>query len=134
MVQPANGWTPERIARLEYLWTRGLSASEIARELGGPAVTRSSVLGKALRLGLSKPPRKKPEARSVPATRAAPSPVVPQSRQGATDRRIGRECGWVYGDPRQPGWGYCGKPTTDGAQWCDEHRARVYVPRVPKDT
>ena len=45
-------WTKERIELLTKLWTEGLSASQIAAELGGD-VSRNSVLGKAHRLGLA---------------------------------------------------------------------------------
>ena len=45
-------WTEERIERLKELWTEGLSASEIAAELG-EGVSRNAVLGKAHRLGLA---------------------------------------------------------------------------------
>lgn len=44
-------WTEERIERLKTLWSEGLSASQIASQLGG--VTRNAVIGKVHRLGLS---------------------------------------------------------------------------------
>jgi len=44
-------WTDERIERLKKLWSDGLSASQIAAELGG--VTRNAVIGKVHRLHLS---------------------------------------------------------------------------------
>ncbi len=44
-------WTEERVARLTKLWTDGLSASQVAADLGG--VTRNAVIGKVHRLGLS---------------------------------------------------------------------------------
>ena len=44
-------WTDERVARLSKLWAEGLSASQIATDLGG--VTRNAVIGKVHRLGLS---------------------------------------------------------------------------------
>ena len=43
-------WTDERIARLQALWYRGATATQIAEELGG--VSRNAVLRKAHRLGL----------------------------------------------------------------------------------
>jgi GcrA cell cycle regulator len=52
-------WTDERIDRLKSLWTQGMTASQIADELGG--VSRNAVIGKAHRLGLQ----------------ARPSPVKP---------------------------------------------------------
>jgi len=44
-------WTDERVEVLKKLWAEGLSASQIAMELGG--VTRNAVIGKVHRLGLS---------------------------------------------------------------------------------
>ncbi len=44
-------WTDERITLLQQLWSDGLSASQIATQLGG--VTRNAVIGKVHRLGLS---------------------------------------------------------------------------------
>ena len=44
-------WTNERVELLKKLWGEGLSASQIAGELGG--VTRNAVIGKVHRLGLS---------------------------------------------------------------------------------
>jgi len=44
-------WTTERVELLKKLWGDGLSASQIAGELGG--VTRNAVIGKVHRLGLS---------------------------------------------------------------------------------
>lgn len=45
------GWTEERIALLRKLWSEGLSATQIAKQLGG--VTRNAVIGKVHRLGLA---------------------------------------------------------------------------------
>ncbi|MBV9540527.1 MAG: GcrA cell cycle regulator, partial [Alphaproteobacteria bacterium] len=44
-------WTDDRVEQLKNLWTEGLSASQIARALGG--VTRNAVIGKVHRLGLA---------------------------------------------------------------------------------
>ena len=44
-------WTDERIELLRKLWSEGLSASQIASELG--QVTRNAVIGKVHRLGLA---------------------------------------------------------------------------------
>jgi len=44
-------WTDERVEKLKELWAEGLSASQIAKALGG--VTRNAVIGKVHRLGLS---------------------------------------------------------------------------------
>lgn len=44
-------WTDERVELLRKLWSEGLSASQIAAQLG--AVTRNAVIGKVHRLKLS---------------------------------------------------------------------------------
>jgi len=58
-------WTDERIERLKEMWSRGITASQIADELGG--VSRNAVIGKAHRLGLQ----------------ARPSPVKPNEPEPA---------------------------------------------------
>src|SRR4051812_26367139 len=45
------GWTEDRVEQLKKLWEAGLSASQIAAELGN--ITRNAVIGKVHRLGLS---------------------------------------------------------------------------------
>lgn len=84
-------WTDERIDRLKTMWENGLTASQIADELGG--VSRNAVIGKAHRLGLNsrpspvkandsndKPaPAAKAKAKPVektPVARPAPAPVT----------------------------------------------------------
>jgi GcrA cell cycle regulator len=47
---PAELWTVQRTELLTKLWSDGLSASQIAAELGG--ITRNAVIGKVHRLGL----------------------------------------------------------------------------------
>lgn len=64
-------WTEERVETLKKLWMEGLSASQIAGELG-QGVTRNAVIGKVHRLKLSgraKPASSSPRAR--PASRPA---------------------------------------------------------------
>jgi GcrA cell cycle regulator len=64
-------WTDERIERLKALWTQGVTASQIADELGG--VSRNAVIGKAHRLGLqSRPSPVKPNEAEPAAAPAAP--------------------------------------------------------------
>lgn len=64
-------WTDERVESLKKLWESGLSASQIAAELG--SVTRNAVIGKVHRLGLSG--RAKSPASTAPRPRKAPRPA-----------------------------------------------------------
>jgi GcrA cell cycle regulator len=77
-------WTDERVEYLKKLWTDGLSASQIAAELG-QGITRNAVIGKVHRLGLSgrekssnsahpaRPRVKQPTRPVAPAPRNAPA-------------------------------------------------------------
>jgi GcrA cell cycle regulator len=78
-------WTDERVERLKTLWLEGLSASQIAAELGG--VTRNAVIGKVHRLGLSgrakpqvQPVRPAPSQARQKSVSAAPRAPAPASR------------------------------------------------------
>jgi GcrA cell cycle regulator len=79
----ANAWTEERVERLKKLWSDGLSASQIAAELGG-GVTRNAVIGKVHRLGLRGRARwrRVRQARRRPSTHSAAAAGRP-SRQPA---------------------------------------------------
>lgn len=73
-------WTDERVEQLKKLWSEGLSASQIAAQLGG--VSRNAVIGKVHRLHLSSRgrttssgTRTKKAAQSVSA-KAAPKAVT----------------------------------------------------------
>lgn len=87
-------WTVERVELLKKLWTEGLSAGQIARQLGG--VSRNAVVGKVHRLKLSThgrktaaPARKKKPAKdwnvggqkpkTLPATSTTSVPTPPPS-------------------------------------------------------
>jgi len=90
-------WTDERIERLRALWTKGMTASHIADDLGG--VSRNAVIGKAHRLGLQSRPspvkpnepeprpkakaKEKPEAAPVQAKAPAAEPPAPRPKAEA---------------------------------------------------
>lgn len=85
-------WTDERIEQLRSMWEKGLTASQIADELGG--VSRNAVIGKAHRLGLKSRPspvkatEKAKPARSAPVPKpAAPTPTpAPRAAEPASAR------------------------------------------------
>jgi GcrA cell cycle regulator len=72
-------WTDERIDTLKKMWDSGMTATQIAEELGG--VSRNAVIGKAHRLGLQSRPSpvkaNEPKAESAPKA-AAPAAAAPQ--------------------------------------------------------
>ncbi len=80
-----NTWTEERVVLLKKLWMEGLSASEIANELGN-GISRNAVIGKVHRLGL---PARAPARRgsSTPRT-AGQMPKSGMQRQKAAARTV----------------------------------------------
>jgi GcrA cell cycle regulator len=80
-------WTDERIERLKSLWTKGMTASHIADELGG--VSRNAVIGKAHRLGLQSRPSpvkpNEPEPKPKAKTREKPQPAPVEAKSPAAE-------------------------------------------------
>jgi GcrA cell cycle regulator len=133
---------------LKKLWLDGLSASQIAKQLGG--VTRNAVIGKVHRLGLSgraapsqparpvfkapRPPRpaQAPAPRRVEAPQqvAAPAPVFYVEEPGsATVLTLGAHmCKWPIGDPATDNFTFCGRRSGDGP-YCNEHARMAYQPQ-----
>src|SRR4051794_14808781 len=119
------GWTEERVAILKKLWLEGLSASQIAKQLGG--VTRNAVIGKVHRLGLSgratpsSPPRPVFKTPRPPRPASSPSSLAPrriaaanpdpmpanyvEEPGSATVLTLGAHmCKWPIGDPASDGF------------------------------
>jgi GcrA cell cycle regulator len=149
------GWTDERVELLKKLWQDGLSASQIAKQLGG--VTRNAVIGKVHRLGLSgraapskparpvfKAPRPARPATSSPssprriaepvalAPHAPPVRYVDETPGTATVLTLGAHmCKWPIGDPAMDNFTFCGRRTDDGP-YCQEHCQVAYQPAQAK--
>ncbi|NNG03997.1 MAG: global cell cycle regulator GcrA-like protein [Inquilinus sp.] len=129
-------WTDEKVAVLRRYWGSGKSASEIAEIIGG--LSRNAVIGKAHRLGLAGRPspikeRKKPAARSEQPVAAPPPAVVAAVERvpvdGATILALTeRMCRWPHGDPKKPGFQFCGKPVAAGLSYCAAHMKLAYQP------
>ena len=148
------GWTDERVELLKKLWADGLSASQIAKQLGG--VTRNAVIGKVHRLGLSgraapsqparpvfKAPRAPRATGAAPAAPrriepAAPAPVAAmptppaiykEEPGSATVLTLGAHmCKWPIGDPSTDSFSFCGRRSSDGP-YCNDHARVAYQPQ-----
>lgn len=154
-----TNWSDTRVTTLRTLWLDGLSASQIARQLGG--VTRNAVIGKVHRLGIaergaaSAPGRKARSASSRPArpARAARPAVVRPSRPAPASAprlvlasegpglvsdlaRLGAHaCKWPIGDPKDDGFSFCGRQAQ--GRYCTAHERAGTQPgktwRVDRD-
>jgi GcrA cell cycle regulator len=133
-------WSDERCQWLRRLWAEGLSASEIAKQLG---TTRSGVLGKVMRLGLT--PRKSTEFKPGPprpkAVRTRPvilplppaPPAPPEPEKKPRMRRLQlmqlteRQCRWPIGDPRRHPFYFCAADRDPGNPYCPHHMRKAFA-------
>ena len=154
-------WTDERVELLKKLWTDGLSASQIANELGN--VTRNAVIGKVHRLGLSGraksltssvPRPRKPRAHSHmlrvrPAVRGntalayahelevEPEPelienIIPIGQRCSLLELNESKCRWPIGDPGTPEFFFCGGVPVEGLPYCNYHSRVAYQPAAAR--
>jgi GcrA cell cycle regulator len=132
-------WNDARIAELTKQWQAGFSASQVANHLGG--VTRSAVIGKVHRLGISgrsRPSRpRSPGVREAGAARASSGgprreaavraprsePVlIIETAPTATVLTLTEDsCRWPIGDPNQPEFGFCGRGRAGKGPYCLGH-------------
>lgn len=155
-------WTDDRVEQLKKLWEAGLSASQIAAELGN--VTRNAVIGKVHRLGLSgrakspssaaPRPRKarpaqhmvrisRPQSRGNAAlarifeTEPDPDPiaydnVVPLSQRRTLVELTEETCRWPIGDPGSADFFFCGGRSLSGLPYCSHHARVAYQPATDR--
>ena len=149
-------WTDERVDLLRKLWAEGLSASQIASQLG--AVTRNAVIGKVHRLGLSgrakspsssAPRVRKPRTHMLRVGRAMsrgntalalaydlepePEPELIENIIPIGQRRTLLElneatCRWPIGDPASPEFFFCGGKPITSLPYCVYHSRIAYQP------
>jgi GcrA cell cycle regulator len=130
-------WNEERTATLRKLWLEGMSASQVARQLGG--VSRSAVIGKVHRLGITVrdiPARQRtavrtavraqPRARVVRDITSGPSGLrlIEIAEMAPTASILGLEihsCRWPIGNPDSHDFGFCGREKTARGSYCDDH-------------
>ena len=149
-------WTDERVESLKKLWADGLSASQIANELG--SVTRNAVIGKVHRLGLSgrakslsssAPRPRKPRTHAMlrirPTMRGntalaavydldyAAEPdlvenIVPMGQRCSLLELSDSKCRWPIGDPGNAEFAFCGGKPVEGFPYCGYHARIAYQP------
>lgn len=120
--EPTMVWTDERIEQLKVLWAEGRTTGEIGKLLG---VSKNAVVGKAHRLGLKGRPS--PIKRTAESRPAAPPRRQPEKQMRSLVDLSAHTCRWPIGDPKEPGFHFCGAPTIPGKPYCAEHSAIAYV-------
>ena len=137
-------WTVERVEQITRFWNEGKSASEIADLMG--EVSRSAVIGKAHRLGLSARPDPIKYQQVYARIRHGKREIITENRAAiiafevarvvASEQPLGtnteRTCEWPFGTGP---YTYCGAKRVPGRPYCGEHCAKAYKklpPRVRK--
>jgi GcrA cell cycle regulator len=153
-------WTDERVELLKKLWADGLSASQIAAELGG--VTRNAVIGKVHRLGLSgrakspssaSPRSRKPRSHMLRVTRPSvrganalalsyemepelePEPIeniIPMGQRRTLLELNENTCRWPIGDPATTDFFFCGGKPLASLPYCHHHSRVAYQPAADR--
>src|ERR1041384_717547 len=153
-------WTDERVEVLKKLWTDGLSASQIAAELGG--ITRNAVIGKVHRLRLSgrakspsssAPRGGKPRSHMLRGGRPPmggttalalacemeqePEPELIENIIPIGQRRTLLElnedtCRWPIGDPATTEFFFCGGKPLTSLPYCSYHSRVAYQPAADR--
>jgi GcrA cell cycle regulator len=151
-------WSDDRVELLKKLWEGGLSASQIAAELGN--VTRNAVIGKVHRLGLSgrakapssaAPRQRKPRPATQMMRVARPvsrgntalahafevemetdpvafDNVVPMSQRLSLQELSEATCHWPIGDPASSEFFFCGGKALTSLPYCAYHSRIAYQP------
>jgi GcrA cell cycle regulator len=123
----ASRWTVERTEQLKALNAEGLSASQIAAQLG---VTRNAVMGKLGRLGVAKtmgrPGLKRERVHfrpyvTIPTAVTVALAELPRVYGAVTLAELNnKNCHW----PLEPG--FCGAEAIDGKPYCGHHSRVAY--------
>ena len=134
-----NPWSEADVAKLREMAAKGMTAREIANELG-EGFTRNSVIGKTQRMGIwlgkvkPEPVVEEPVTATVhylkpktPFRQPLVEAQKPTGNQVFLMALTSNMCRFpVSGDGEKTL--FCGDPTESGS-WCPDHRKRVFVPK-----
>ena len=121
-------WNEKKLNKLKSLWDQGLPITKIGLELG---VSRNAIAGKAHRLGLPKrnspisksgEPRKNENKADIQTDKELPLKLLLRDVEWSRNR-----CCWPLGDPKLPGFSFCGTSIIPGRPYCEEHSKLAYT-------
>jgi len=149
-------WDDDRVAALKQLWADGLSASQIAAELGG-GISRNAVVGKVHRLRLAGRMRHDPAGGGVVRERkkrkrkaafcrlsleggaqiaaaefaaieasAVTDAEIPEAQRLTLLELRDGACRWPIGHPGSADFFFCGGEAVADKPYCAGHCARAY--------
>ena len=153
-----RGWTPERVEIVKAMWADGKSCSQIAGRLGGvtrnavigkvhrlglsgrPTTSRKKNSPRRTNRATAKAPQiaaTRPSIQSKAKAKGGPRYVIepplpelpPPAKVVALVNLEPSQCRWPYGDPKLPGFGFCGCEVVPGLSYCEGHAQRAFQTR-----
>jgi len=140
MLSTNPGWTAEKVELLRSLCASGLSAREIALEIG---VSRNAVIGKISRLKLNSGERRRSAGKGEPKARPpsqqsimralradahslAEGMRIPDSHRCSLLELTNQTCRWPISNATDVEFWFCGNQPIDGLPYCAGHARIAY--------
>jgi len=143
-------WTDEKVNKLKELWTKGHTASQIAKILG--ETTRNAVIGKAHRLDLeARAPSKQganfSSKQDVKQVKKIAQPVSRKSKfqsilldksfeaekPTTLENLTEKTCKWPVGHPDEENFYFCGRSPEGEFPYCKLHVLYAFQPKGQKE-
>ena len=144
-------WNDEKVQKLQDLWGKGKTASQIAEIIGG--ISRNAVIGKAHRLNLSAKIKtrvasngsNKEQARNLQKSGQSSKSRKGRFRSLLLDKNFEPAknlsleeltedtCKYMEGHPDDQSSSFCGRKTVEKFSYCPLHLMIIYQPKNKKE-
>ena len=122
-------WDQDKLDQLRHFWLEGLPITKIGLKLN---VSRNAIAGKAHRLGL--PKRNSPISKSGEPRKNQIKLSSHENKKELPLKLLLRDvewsrnaCCWPDGDPKLPGFKFCGVAIIPGRPYCEKHSILAYT-------
>ena len=143
-------WTDEKVNKLNELWGKGKTASQIAEIIGG--ISRNAVIGKAHRLNLSAKIKTRTatsnenfdntnQDKNSKIRRGRRSKfkslLIEQDFEPENPKQLEeldeKSCKWPIGHPDEKNFYFCGRTSLKDFSYCKLHLLYAYQPKGKKE-
>ena len=122
-------WDQEKLDQLRHFWLEGLPITKIGIELN---VSRNAIAGKAHRLGL---PKRNSPISKLGEPRTSHKKTISEVNEKELPLKLllrdvewsRNACCWPFGDPKLPGFKFCGTSIIPGRPYCEDHSILAYT-------